>query len=87
MITTTKKFRPRDQKTLYTTLQKVIQIKYEIEAQTIEKQSHPAEMPQSLLPTDVLYDIASCFEAMYDKLLAKELLEAGYPKQDQNILH
>ena len=87
MITTTKKFRPQDQKTLYNTLQKVVQIKYEIENQAIEKQTHLADMPQSSLPTDVLYDITSCFEAMYDKLLAKQLVEAGYPKQDQNIQH
>ena len=84
---TTKKFRSYDQKTIFTVLQKVVQIKYEIEQQAQEKQLHPAEMPQSLLPTDVLYDISSCFEAMYEKLLAKELLDAGYPKQEQTIQH
>lgn len=87
MITTTKKFRPQDQKTLYNTLQKVLQIKYQIENQAVEKQLHPADMPMSMLPTNVLYDIASCFEALHNKLLAKELLDSGYPKQDQNIQH
>lgn len=87
MITTTRKFRPHDQKTVFTVLQKVVQIKAKIEEQAMEKEMNPADMPASLLPTDVLYDIAACFEAMYDKLLAKNLLEAGYPKQDQNITH
>lgn len=87
MITNSNKFRARDQKVLYGVLQKVIQVRYEIEQQAIEKQIHPADMPMSMLPTNVLYDITSCFEAMYNKLLAKELLDSGYPKQDQNIQH
>ena len=86
-MTNTKKFRPQDQKTLFTVLQKVIQIRGEIERQAIENELDPASMPMSLLPTDVVFDITSCFEAMYNKLLAKELVDAGYPKQDLNIQH
>lgn len=79
------KFKRWDQKTIFNTLQKVIQIKAKIEEHAEENQAGPASMPSSVIPTDVLYDITSCFAAMYDKLLDRELLEAGYPKTDKNI--
>lgn len=87
MMITTNKFRSRDQKILFNTLQKVIQIRAKIEEKAIEEQTGPEDLPKSLLPTDVLYDITSAFEAMYNKLLAKNLVDAGYPKSDLNITH
>ena len=87
MIVTTKKFRSYDQKIIYNVLQKALQIKGKIEEQAYETQTNPADLPQSLLPTDVLYDICSCLTAMYEKLEAKELIDSGYPKQDNTQLH
>ena len=87
MIVTTRKFRSFDQKVIYNTLQKALQIKDKIEEKAYETQTGPAQMPMSMLQTDVLYDICSCLSAMYDKLEARELIDSGYPKQDNTQLH
>lgn len=75
-----RKFKHWDNKLLFHTLQKVLQIKNKIEAQCYEKQINPYELPMSMLPSAVLYDMAACYEAMYDKLLEEELIICGYPK-------
>jgi hypothetical protein len=75
-----RKFKHWDNKLLFHTLQKVLQIKNKIEAQCYEKQINPYDLPMSMLPSAVLYDMAACYEAMYDKLLEEELIICGYPK-------
>ena len=37
-------------------------------------------LPMSLVPTDVLYDLMMCYHAMYNKLLEESLVQNGYPK-------
>lgn len=75
-----RKFKHWDNKVLFSTLQKIIQIKYKLEQQCYEKQVNPVDLPMSMLPSNVLYDIVACYEAMYDKLLEEELVICGYTK-------
>lgn len=82
----TRKFRFWDNKVIFHNLQRVIQIKQKIEQQCIENEVNPNSLPMSMIPTDVLYDMAACYEAMYDKLLEEELITSGYTKT-QPILH
>ena len=80
-----RKFRIWDNKLIFSTLQKVIQINAKIE-ERCEKDVTLDMLPHSQFPTDILYDITSCFEAMYYKLLEEDLIVAGYPKPT-NLLH
>lgn len=79
-----RKFRVRDNTFLFETLQKAIQLTSKVDALCIEKECVVEDLDKSLLPTHILYDIALCYEAMYDKLLEEELVTCGYPKQDKN---
>lgn len=36
------------------------------------------DLPPSMIPTDMLYDVAVCFEGMYDTLLKAQLIKAGH---------
>ena len=74
-----RKFRMWDNKTLFQTYDIVSQIRFKIEERCSEEVG-PEGLPMSIVPTDMLYDIAACYEAMYMKLLDEELLVAGYPK-------
>lgn len=74
-----RKFRFWDNNALFQVLEQVTQIKSVIESKCSETVG-PESLPMSVIPTEVLYDIAACYEAMYDKLLEEELLVAGYPK-------
>lgn len=75
-----KKFKHWDNKVLFNTLQKVIQIKNRIEHTCYEYKLNPIDLPMSMLPSHVLYDLVACYEAMYDKLLEDELVTCGYMK-------
>ena len=44
-------------------------------------------VPQSLVPTPLLYDLTVCYEAMYNKLLDYDLIKTGNFKTDKNNLH
>jgi hypothetical protein len=69
-----KKFRVWNSKTLLNTYQDVIQMQFLIEeACSSDKPQSPEDLPESLVPTEMLYDILSCFTAMYEKLLENDL--------------
>jgi hypothetical protein len=77
-----RRFRVWDNNTLYDVYQKVIQVSSIIESKC-NPEVLPSDLPASLVPTDIMYDICACFEAMYDKLQEEELLQAGFPKQSK----
>lgn len=83
-MTNKRKFKHWDNDIIFHTLQKVIQIKNKIEEVCVEKQTPPQYLDMSMLPSDVLYDIVACFEAMHDKLLEEELITSGYLKSKTN---
>lgn len=74
-----RKFRVRDNATIFKTLQYSVQIASKIEESCEDKNIPPYQMPKSVVPTDVLYDLVVSFEAMYNKLLEEELIQAGFP--------
>lgn len=79
-----RKFRFWDNHFLFQTLQQALQVKDKVEEKCEEQQINPQDLPMSLVPTQVLYNIACCYEAMYEKLMKEELLVAGYPKSTKS---
>jgi len=76
-----RKFRAKDNVVLLETLQKTLQIASKIEGLCKEHEIPPELLPESQIPTYILYDIVVCFEEMYNSLLDEELIQAGYTKQ------
>jgi hypothetical protein len=76
-----RKFRAKDNVVLLETLQKTMQIVSKIEGLCDEHEVSTELLPDSKIPTHILYDIAVCFEEMYFALLDEELVQAGYTKQ------
>ena len=74
------KFNHWDNKLLFITLQKVLQVKEKIEEICVKQRVPPKALPLSMIPTDALYEITTCYEAMYDALLEKDLLKCGFIK-------
>lgn len=81
-----RKFRLWDNKLLFQTYQQVIQIKETIEDRC-GNELLPGDLPTSAMSTDVLYNIVACYEALYDKLLEEELLQAGYSSKQSKSYH
>ena len=77
-----RKFRFFDNNTIFHSLQRAVQIKYKIEENCIKLHVSPEQLEMSMLPSDVLYDLVACYEAMYKKLLDEELLQSGYVKSN-----
>jgi hypothetical protein len=74
-----RKFRLWDSNSIFQGYERVIQIAARIE-DACSQNVQPENLPMSLVPTDVLYDIAVCYHAMYNKLLDESLIQNGYPK-------
>jgi hypothetical protein len=87
MTRTIKKFNQWDQTVIFNSLEKITQIRYAIEESCNKNNVNPKDMPLSVLPTDILYDICSCYEAMHYKLLKYDLLNAGHPKPNLTTKH
>jgi hypothetical protein len=81
-----RKFRVWDNKLLFQTYQQTIQIKDKIEERCGDTLL-PSNLPTSAISTDTLYNIVSCYEAVYDKLLEHELLTAGYSPKSIKSYH
>lgn len=82
------KFRIWDSAELATNLKTAIQIRAKIQEIALETKVPIPQVPQSLVPTSVLYDLTVCYEALYNKLLELDLLETGNFKQpNKNNLH
>lgn len=78
-----RKFRHWDNRLLFQTLEKALQLKNKID-EHCGIEFNPEDLPMSIIPTEIVYDIAICYEAMYEKLLEEELLVAGYPKSSKS---
>ena len=81
-----RKFRVWDNKLLFQTYQQAIQIKEKIE-ELCGDDKNPEELPHSAVPTHVLYTVMACYEAMYDKLLEEDLLQAGFSPKSSKSYH
>jgi hypothetical protein len=74
-----RKFRIWDSNSIFQGYERAIQICARIE-EACAQNSSPQDLPTSLVPTDVLYDLMICYHAMYNKLLDESLIQNGYPK-------
>lgn len=64
-----------------------IQIRENIENLAIERYTHIKDLPASLVPTDLLYNIVSCYEQLYSVAMEQELVKTGNLRTDKNNVH
>lgn len=81
-----RKFDVHQNAQLFQALEQCTQLATTIEDKCSE-QTGPEDLPTSMIPTAILYNIAACFVEMYNKLLDEKLLVAGYPKSDTSRTH
>lgn len=74
-----RKFRLWDSNSIFQGYERAIQIAAKIE-ESCKGNINPENLPMSVVPTDILYDIMICYHAMYNKLLDESLIQNGYPK-------
>lgn len=67
-----RKFRLADSQQLHKLYQDAVQIQAIIE-ESVNPQKGPEDLPDSLIPTTMLYDLVSAYLGMYDLLLEHEL--------------
>lgn len=83
-----KGFRLWDSVSINEALKVLIQIKHKIEDISYSAKTSPDMLPPSIVPTEELYNIAACYEAMYKMLLDRDLVETGNlksPKKRNNL--
>jgi hypothetical protein len=66
-------------------LKHCVQIQENIEHLADTSETQPYEMPGSLVPTDVLYNLATCYQLLYGILLKQDLIETGNTKIPKNF--
>jgi hypothetical protein len=81
-----RKFRVWDSKTIIDSLQICLQLQAKID-EVIGANTLPDELPDSVLPTDVLYDIAASYAAMYEKLMIEGLIQSSNNPKLNRKLH
>lgn len=75
-----RKFRIWDSKLLTQMCEVAMEIKDGIE-QALPPGAGPEHLKVTAISTATLYDLVSCYEAMYESLLNEELITHGYPTQ------
>lgn len=84
--TNKRKFRLWDSNSLFQGYERATQICAKIE-ESCKNDANPEDLPMSLVPTDILYDLMVCYHAMYNKLLDESLIQNGYPKTNPTKKH
>ncbi|NDB57390.1 hypothetical protein EB001_02890 [bacterium] len=84
-----RKFRVWDSNVLHENLQLCIQYQTAIEEVVQQSIINDEDTPvaNSTVPTNSLYDIVSCYIAMYEKLLAEDLLQTNNTPVNKNHIH
>lgn len=74
-----RKFRVWDSKLLHDSLQLCVQYQNAIEEEVLnsKKELEENEVLISTVPTETLYDLVSCYIAMYEKLLIEGLIQSN----------
>lgn len=80
-----KKFRIWDSIQLHETVKNCTQLRFKLEQICIENQKQLAELPDSLIPSELLYMIVVSNEAMYNKLLEQDLIKTLNPTTNTSI--
>lgn len=83
----TKKFRIVDSKEIHKTLELSIQFQSMIEETALKYNLNVYELPNSILPTNTLYDLVLNYNEMYKKLLENELIASSTNKTINTQTH
>lgn len=83
-----RKFRVWDSNVLHENLQLCIQYQKAIE-EVVQQSTVDGTTPiaNSTVPTNSLYDIISCYIAMYEKLLTEDLIQTNSAPVNKNHIH
>jgi hypothetical protein len=79
------KFRIWDSIQIHETVKYGIELRTKLEQLCVENNKSLDELPESLIPSSLLYMLVASNEAMYHKLLERDLIETLNPKQNPNI--
>lgn len=79
------KFRVWESIQLHETLKHSIQFRAKLEQLCVENQQDLTQLPDSLIPSAILYMLVASNEAMYNKLLEQDLIQTLNPKQNTNL--
>lgn len=84
----TKPFKTSDSLAIKDILEQVMQMRVQIIEifQSPDTARQVSDLPDSLVPTDMLLQILVTYEAMYDQLVTDKLIKSGNPKPNQ-IIH
>lgn len=83
-MSTVRKFRVWDSNFINSVLEKSQQIKYNIE-NLAKEAGEVSDLPKSVVPTEFLHNLVSCYEAVFNLLLDHDLVSAGYPKKSSTL--
>lgn len=78
-------FRGRDSALLHEMMAKSVEIRFNIEALTHKEQLPIEEIKPSIIDTELLYKLVSCYVAQYDSLLQENLIKTGNPNSGLTI--
>lgn len=79
------KFKTWDSEILADAVKISIQIRAKIEEMCIKTRTPPDDLPNSLIPTDNLYNLVCAYEAAYNALMENDLVKSGNLKTQKNI--
>jgi hypothetical protein len=79
------KFRIWDSIQIHETVKYGVELRTKLEQLCYENSKSLDELPESLVPSGLLYMLVASNEAMYNKLLERDLIETLNPKQNPNI--
>ena len=80
-----KKFRIWDSIQLHETVKHSVQLRAKLEFLCVENSKQLHELPDSLIPSELLYILVASNEAMYNKLLEQDLIKTLNPTTNINI--
>jgi len=79
------KFRIWDSIQIHETVKYGIELRTKLEHLCLEHEKTLEELPDSLVPSALLYMLVASNEAMYHKLLERDLIETLNPKENLNL--
>jgi hypothetical protein len=80
----TNKLRVYESKALADVYAIACQIQHQIDV-ALASSENPGELPASLIPTENIYDIVVCYNAMYNLLVEYSLIKEGHIKPSATI--
>jgi len=77
LVNNIRKFKVWDSAILNDVLEKSVQIVYNIDTLTTTEEKDIMDYPPTTIPVHLLYNLCTCYNAMYDKLLEEGLVTSA----------